>query len=64
MALAMIGAFVLALGGVRMARRKEDRGRGVLMIVAAAVIVFNVVIWQCTYSFGVAPAMPSPSWWY
>jgi len=45
MALAMIGAFVLALGGVRMARRKEDRGRGVLMIVAAAVIVFNVVIW-------------------
>ena len=45
MALAMIGAFVLALGGVRNARRKEDRGRGVLMIVAAAVIVFNGVIW-------------------
>ena len=45
MALAMIAAFLLAIGGIRMARRREDRGRGLLMIGAAAVIVVNVLIW-------------------
>ena len=44
MALAMIAAFVLAAGGVRLAMRKGDRKRGVLMIVAAAVLVANVLI--------------------
>ena len=44
MALAMIAAFLLAIGGVRLAMRKDDRKRGVLMIVAAAVLIGNVLI--------------------
>jgi hypothetical protein len=45
MAVAMLGAFLLVIGGIKLARRKEDRGRGFLMIGAAAVIVANVLIW-------------------
>ena len=45
MATAMIAAFLLAIGGVNLARAKESRGRGFLMIVAAAVLVMNVLIW-------------------
>jgi hypothetical protein len=45
MAVAMIGAFLLVIGGIRLARRRKDRGRGSLMIGAAAVIVANVLIW-------------------
>ena len=45
MALAMIAAFVLAIGGVRLAMREADRKRGILMIVAAAVLVGNVLTW-------------------
>jgi len=45
MAVTMIAAFLLAIGGIRMARRREDRGRGLLMLVAAAVLVGNVAIW-------------------
>jgi hypothetical protein len=45
MAIAMIAAFLLVIGGIRLARRKEDRGRGYLMIVAGVVIVANVLIW-------------------
>ena len=45
MALAMIAAFVLAIGGVRLAMREGDRKRGILMVVAAAVLVGNVLIW-------------------
>ena len=44
MTLAMIAAFVLAIGGVRLAMRKDDRKRGLLMIVAALVLVGNVLI--------------------
>jgi high-affinity Fe2+/Pb2+ permease len=44
MALAMISAFLLAIGGVRLAMREGDRKRGLLMIVAAAVLVGNVLI--------------------
>jgi hypothetical protein len=43
--IAMIAAFLLVIGGIRLARRREDRGRGFLMLVAAAVIVGNVLIW-------------------
>ena len=39
MAIAMIAAFLLIFGGIKLARRKEDRGRGFLMIGAAAVLV-------------------------
>ncbi len=44
MALAMLAAFALTIGGIRLVLRKQDRGRGILMIVAAAVLVANVLI--------------------
>ena len=44
MAIGMIAAFLLVFGGIRLVRRKEDRSRGVLMLIAAAVLVGNVVI--------------------
>ena len=44
MALAMIAAFVLAIGGAKLAMREGDRKRGLLMIVVAAVLVGNVLI--------------------
>jgi high-affinity Fe2+/Pb2+ permease len=45
MALAMVAAFVLAAGGVKLALNRETRTRGWLMIAAAAVLVMNVTIW-------------------
>ena len=45
MAVAMLAAFALVFGGVKLARRPADRKRGLLMIVAAAVLVGNVLIW-------------------
>lgn len=44
MALAMIAAFLLVVAGVKLARKREARGRGILMIVAAAVLIMNVTI--------------------
>ena len=43
LALAMIAAIILGVGGVRLVRR--DRQRGLLMIAAALVIFANVLIW-------------------
>ena len=45
MAIAMIAAFLLALGAVKLLRQPATRGKGVLMLVAAAVLVGNVMIW-------------------
>ena len=45
MAVAMISAFALIIGGIRLVLRKEERGRGLLMIGAAAVLIMNVLIW-------------------
>ena len=45
MALAMIAAFVLAAGGLKLALQPDNRKRGLLMIAAAAVLVGNVLIW-------------------
>ena len=45
MAFAMVAAFLLAAGGVKLALSRQTRTRGVLMIVAALVIVMNVMIW-------------------
>ena len=45
MALAMVCAFLLAIGGAKLVRAPQTRLRGVLMIVAALVIVMNVMIW-------------------
>ena len=43
--LAMIAAFLLIFGGAKLALSRQTRTRGVLMIVAALVIVMNVMIW-------------------
>ena len=45
MALAVIAAFLLVAGGIRLARTRQSRAQGVLMIVAALVILMNVMIW-------------------
>ena len=45
MTLAMIAAFLLIFGGVKLALSRQTRGRGILMIVAALVLVMNVMIW-------------------
>ncbi len=45
MAAAMIAAFLLLAGGVRLTLNRQTRTRGVLMIAAALVIVTNVMIW-------------------
>ena len=43
--IAMIAAFLLLAGGVKLVLAHQTRTRGVLMIVAALVIVMNVMIW-------------------
>ena len=45
MALAMICAFLLLLGGAKLTLDRQTRGRGILMMVAALVLVMNVMIW-------------------
>jgi high-affinity Fe2+/Pb2+ permease len=45
LALAMIACFLLLAGGVKLTLDRQTRARGVLMIVAALVLVMNVMIW-------------------
>ena len=45
LAIMSIAALLLVAGGVSLARRKDERGRGVLMIVAGLVMAGNVLIW-------------------
>ena len=45
MAVAVIASFLLIAGGIRLAANRQNRGRGALMIVAALVILMNVMIW-------------------
>jgi high-affinity Fe2+/Pb2+ permease len=45
LAFAMVAAFLLGAGGVKLVLDRQTRGRGVLMIVAALVLVTNVMIW-------------------
>jgi len=45
MAAAMVAAFLLLAGGVKLVLARQTRTRGLLMIVAALVIVTNVMIW-------------------
>lgn len=45
MAIAMLAAFLLAAGGTKLVINRQTRGRGSLMIVAALVLVMNVMIW-------------------
>jgi hypothetical protein len=41
----MIAAFLLIGGGIKLALSAEHRSRGLLMILAAAVLIGNVLIW-------------------
>ena len=45
MTLVMIAGFLLLAGGLKLALDRQTRGRGILMIVAALVLVMNVMIW-------------------
>ena len=45
MGLAMVAAFLLLVAGVKLASARQTRTRGILMVVAALVIVMNVMIW-------------------
>ena len=45
LALAMIAGFLLLGGGAKLALNRQTRGRGILMMVAALVLVMNVMIW-------------------
>jgi high-affinity Fe2+/Pb2+ permease len=45
MAIAMIAGFLLLVVGAKLAFDRQTRRRGILMILAAAVIVMNVMIW-------------------
>ena len=45
MAIAMIAALLLIWGGSILLRRPDNRTKGVLMLVMAAVLVVNVMIW-------------------
>lgn len=45
MAIAMVAALILLIGGVKLLLVRQTRGRGILMIVAALVMVMNVMIW-------------------
>ncbi len=45
MAVAMIAAFLLAGGGIILLVRGEHRKQGALMLVAAMVLVGNVLVW-------------------
>jgi len=45
MAIAMVAAFLLVIGGVKLILDRQTRVRGILMVVAALVLVMNVMIW-------------------
>ena len=45
MALAMLASLLLLAGGIKLALTRQTRGRGALMIVAALVLITNVMIW-------------------
>jgi hypothetical protein len=45
MAIAMIAAAALAIGCVKLMFNPDYRSKGVLMLVMAAVLVANVLIW-------------------
>ena len=46
LALAMIAAFLLSIGGMRLILAGEYRKQGLLMLLAALVLVGNVLVWM------------------
>jgi high-affinity Fe2+/Pb2+ permease len=45
MAIAMLAAFLLDVGGVKLALDRRNRGRGILMMAVPLVLIMNVTIW-------------------
>jgi hypothetical protein len=45
MGIAMVAAFLLIAGGIKLALTRDTRTRGILMIAAALVMIMNVMIW-------------------
>jgi len=45
MGIAMVTALLLLLGGAKLVLVRQTRGRGILMMIAAAVLIMNVMIW-------------------
>jgi hypothetical protein len=45
LSITVLGALALAIGGVWRIAKLRDRTKGVLMIVAALVLIGNVLIW-------------------
>lgn len=41
----MVAAFLLGAGGVYLIVKRRERGKGLLMLLAAAVALVNVLIW-------------------
>jgi hypothetical protein len=44
-AIAMLAVFACVIGGIAILRRGDNRLKGVLMLVMAAVLLGNVLIW-------------------
>lgn len=44
-AIAMLGCFACLIGGIALVARKRDTKKGILLLVMAAVLLANVVIW-------------------
>jgi hypothetical protein len=57
LSIAVLAAFVLALGGGWLIAGKRDRKRGILMIVMAVVLIGNVLIWAAPVK--AAAALPA-----
>ena len=45
MSIAMIAAFLLSAGGIWLIAKRRDRKKGALMLVAALVMLGNVLVW-------------------
>ncbi|MEA3009795.1 MAG: hypothetical protein QOJ91_1487 [Sphingomonadales bacterium] len=45
LSIAVLGAFALAGGGAWVLLRRKERKQGMLMLIAAAVLFANVLIW-------------------
>ncbi len=41
----MLASFLLAAGGIHMIVKRNERGKGALMLLAAAVAIGDVLIW-------------------
>jgi hypothetical protein len=46
LSIAMLAVFALSAGGVWLIAKARDRKRGILMLVAALVLLGNVLIWS------------------